>query len=78
MRAALAASSGRGSARLQTAAHGVLGGMFKAYGSNMDGMERAAYEFGGWTEKYSYDTQRYNDKLDPVFQMIPIRRRRRR
>jgi len=49
--------------------------MFKAYGSNMDGMERAAYEFGGYHERYSRETQRYDHPGIPVFKEHPIRRR---
>ena len=60
---------------LQTNAYGGLGGMFEAYGSNMDGLERTAYEFGGYHELYSGKTQREKAKLPPVFQEHPIRRR---
>ena len=60
---------------LQTNAYGGLGGMFEAYGNDMKGMEKTAYEFGGYHRKYSEDTQREEADLPPVFQEHPIRRR---
>jgi len=60
---------------LQAAAHGSLEGMLEAYGNDMDGMETAAYEFGGYHKLYSRKTQRKKAKLPPVFQEHPIRRK---
>jgi len=60
---------------LQAAAHGSLEGMLEAYGNDMNKMETAAYEFGGYHKRYSEETQRKEAKLPPVFQEHPIRRR---